>query len=177
MAQPAKHLRVVEGAVDHESGELLPPTVENLQAEIASLNDELTGAIRALKGESRRLEELKRDKAAEARAHEAWPTILGLFDYWREQTGHRRTKWVPDKFWMAWPLWREYGTGNCAAGVAGIGYQPNKQRLDNGKVEVYDSWKLLFRDSVTLERYIKRRPADWILPARFELAVQAEKRR
>ena len=108
-----------------------------------------------------------RDKDAEARANEAWPTIMALHDYWRVQTGHKRARWTPDKFWMAWPLWTEFKTGNCAAGIAGIAHEPNRKLLKNGRWEMFDSWKLLFRDSVTLERYIKRRPVDWTLPERF----------
>lgn len=138
-----------------------------LADEVAALHDQLAGAQRDIRAWRARYAKLERDKRQEAQEHEAWPLLLALHDYWREQTLHLRARWDADKFWMALNLWQTFGSGNCAAGIAGIAYQPNRKQLRNGKWETYDSWKLLFRDSDTLERYIKRRPKDWVCPERF----------
>jgi hypothetical protein len=133
--------------------------------------DELKELIRKFRGQSRELAELRRDKDAEARAHESWPTLFKLFCYWQEMTGHSKAKWGPGRFWDALPLWGTFGTGNVAAGVAGIAFDANRKPMKNGRVEVFDSWELLFKNAGTLERYIKRRPADWVLPERFKEAM------
>ena len=158
MATPA--LKVVEatGPID-------------VPSEQRAMLDVIEGLERDIRGWTRRYAELQRDKDAEARAHESWPTLMALFAYWREETGHLKARWTGDRFWAALPLWQSFGTGNCAAGVAGIGHEPNRKQLKNGRWEVYNSWELLFRNAGTLERYAKRRPKDWVLPARFEAMV------
>lgn len=159
------HLRLLD-----ENGEVTEFACPNCRA----VGDEYDELLRKFRSQSRELAELRRDRAAEAREHEAWPTLRALFDYWREQTGHAKAKWTADRFWDALNLWKEFGTGNVAAGIAGIGYQPNRKQLQNGKMEVFDSWELLFRKADTLERYIKRRPAEWELPELFKKMMSAK---
>lgn len=158
MAISKPNLRLID-----EKGEVTEYSCPNC----AGMEHELKELERKFRAQSRELGLLRSDKDAEARAHESWPILMKLHIYWQEKTGHLKARWVSDKFWQALPLWQEFGTGNIAAGIAGIAYQPNSTRLRNGKIEVHDSWKLLFRDSTTLERYIKRRPKDWILPQQF----------
>jgi hypothetical protein len=168
--KPAKvrtdHLRLVD-----QNGEVSEFACPNCQAK----DDEYDELLRKFRSQSRELAELRRDKAREAREHKAWPTLQALFDYWRELTGHAKAKWTPDRFWHALTLWSDFGTGNCAAGIAGIAYQPNRKQMKNGKWEVYDSWELLFRETGTLERYIKRRPEGWELPELFKKFMEDAK--
>jgi hypothetical protein len=147
-----------------EQGEIHPPDdCPGCQAKEHEL-EELT---RKMRGMARELGELRRDKDREAREHEAWPTILALFDYWREQTGHAKARWTGDRFWIALPLWKEWGAGNMAAAIAGIAFDPNRKPMRNGKIEVYDDWETVFKNSGNLRRYAARRPPDWTLPEQF----------
>lgn len=155
---PVPNLRLID-----ENGELTPYSCPNC----GGMEHELKELERKFRAQSRELGLLRADKDAEARAHESWPTLMKLHIHWQEATGHIKARWTPDKFWQALSLWQEFGTKNIAAGIAGISYEPNSTVLRNGKTETYDSWKLLFRDSTTLERYIKRRPKDWVLPQQF----------
>jgi hypothetical protein len=148
-------------AVDPQTGEISEYACVSCQRK----EDELAELWRKFRGQSRELAELRRDRDAEARAHRAWPVLLMLFDYYKVLTGHGRARWTPDRFWCALGLWREFGSGNCAAGIAGIAYDPNRKQLKNGRFEVFDSWELLFRNSGTFERYCRRRPKDWVCPA------------
>jgi hypothetical protein len=159
-ASPASHLRLI----DTFTGEITEYACNNC----AGKEHELKELERKFRAQSRELGLLRADKDAEARAHESWPTLMKLHIHWQEKTGHSKARWTTDKFWQALSLWQEFGTKNVAAGIAGIAYQPNSTLLRNGKTEVHDTWKLLFRDSTTLERYIKRRPKDWILPQQFQ---------
>jgi hypothetical protein len=154
-----KHLRLL----DTETGEV----TEFACAHCKGKEDELVELTRKMRGLARELGELRRDRDTEAREHEAWPMLLGLFGYWQELTGHTRARWEQGRFWLALPLWKIFGTGNIAAAIAGLAYDANSKPLKNGKIEVYDSWELLFRNAGTLERYMKRRPKSWELPERF----------
>ncbi len=144
-------------------------------ARICQLEDQLAGAEKEIRAWRSRYSDLKRDREDEARRHAAWPTLVALFDYWRELSGHTKAQWSADRFWQALPLWRAWGTGNVAAGIAGITYQPNSKLLRNGKLEVYNSWKLLFKDTETMERYIRRRPKGWQLPDHLKEIYERER--
>jgi hypothetical protein len=153
-AEPARHLAIVEAVEVDPQAQAFLDTIAGLEHDVRSW--------------ARRYAELQRDKNAEARAHDSWPTLSALFTYWRQLTGHGRARWTGDRFWLALPLWQTFGTGNCAAGVAGIAHDPNRKPMKNGKVEVFDSFELLFRNAGTLERYIRRRPRGWVLPPQFK---------
>lgn len=156
MAEQA--LRLVD-----EHGEL----TEHSCRHCAAKEHELSELTRKMRGLARELGELRRNREEEARQHQAWPTLLALWDYYRQLTGHTKARWTAERFWVALALWRAFGTGNIAAGIAGIAYDANRRELKNGKIEVYDSWELLLRNADTLERYIRRRPKDWTLPPQF----------
>ena len=154
---PAAALKIVE-AVDSA------PVDPQYQAML----DTIDGLQRDIRGWARRYADLQRDKNAEARSHEAWPVALRLWGYWVEQTGHARAKWSQDRFWILLPHLQQWGAGNCAAAIAGIAFDANSKRLKNGKLEVFDTWELCFRSTGTVERYMRRRPSGWALPAGFE---------
>ncbi len=141
-----------------------------------AMQDTIDGLERDIRGWARRYADLQRDKNAEAAAHQAWPTLLALFKYWQTLTGHTRVKWMTKrcgaaKFWLALPIWEEWGTGNFAAGIAGFAYDPYTKPIKNGKLEVYSDWETLCKDSGAMRRYIGRRPLDWVLPPELEALV------
>src|SRR5437870_5016340 len=152
------HLRVVD-----EQGELhedCPGCIERQHA-----LDELA---RKYQGALSQIGRLRADKDAEARAHEAWPSLLALFRYWGELTGHTRVAWTSEHFWCALPMLKVWGGGNLAAAIAGIAHDPNRKRRANGSWEVYDDWQTCLRNSGNVRRYIGRRPQGWTLPANLE---------
>lgn len=178
----ARHLHVAEdliGEVDPVTGELhtdqasLEHALRAAHGELQAKDHELDELIRKFKGQSRELGELRRDRDREAREHEAWPTLVKLHKYWRQQTGHTRVTFTPASFWVALPQLKNWGLGNLAAGVAGIAHDPNRRQLKNGKWETYDDWETLMRNQGNVRRYIGRRPEGWELPG--ELAEEPGK--
>jgi hypothetical protein len=164
-ASPASHLKLI----DVSTGEI----TEHACAGCAKKEDELDELFKKMRGLAHELAVLRRDKLQDARDHQAWPTLYGLFQYWQELSGHTRVKWTTknsgaSKFWIALPLWEEWGTGNFAASIAGLIYQPYEESLKNKKKQRYDDWETLCKDSASIRRYIQRRPADWTLPSQFE---------
>jgi hypothetical protein len=159
-AKPApRHLRIID-----DQGEVTEFACPHCQHK----EDELAELVRKFRGQSRELAELRRDKDAEARAHEAWPTAIKLFDYWKLLTKHSKAKWSEDRFWVLLPSLKNFGAGNCAAAIAGIAHDPNTRVQRNGKTERYDDFATCFGSAGRVERYAKRRPKDWTLPEQFE---------
>lgn len=157
------HLRVVQ--LDENTGEILDAIPECPHC--AGKQHELDELVRKMKGLARELGEMRRDKDAEAREHQAWPTAVKLWEYWKEQTGHKRSKWKEDRFWLLLPRLQTFGSENCAAAIAGIAYQHYTEQRKNGSTEHYDSWDCCFGSTEKTEKYIKRRPKNWVLPAEF----------
>lgn len=130
---------------------------------------ELTELLRKFTGQSRELGELRRDKDEEAREHEAWPMAVKLFEYWKQQTGHKRARWTEDRFWVVLPHLKKLGAANCAAAIAGLAFQHYEKPRRNGSIEHFDGWETCFKDAGRVESYAKRRPTDWVLPPEFEV--------
>jgi hypothetical protein len=152
-AQPARHLRVID-----DTGEVLPE-----HPEIQRLEDEIKGLERALKTEIRRYEELKRDKDAEARAHQLWPKAMDVFNAWRKATNHPRAVWTADRFWVIEPFLKkkEYGLAVCLRGVAGIAFDHFSVRRKNGTVRHFDEFERVFADAKSLEERANAAPKGW----------------
>jgi hypothetical protein len=141
-----------------DTGEIL-----DQHPDVQRLEDEIRGLTRALKREIRLHEELKRDKDAEARAHQLWPKAMAIFAAWKIATGHSRSDWTPDRFWQIepWLRNRKYGVEVCVRAVSGIAFDPFVSRRRNGTVERHDSWELCFRDTCHVEKYASKCPKGW----------------
>jgi hypothetical protein len=150
----AAHLRVV----DTSTGDVLDE-----HPEVLRLNDEIRGLQRALASESRRYEELKRDKDAEARAHQLWPKAMDIFGAWQKATNHPRSEWTADRFWTIEPFLRnrKYGLEVCLRGVAGIAFDHYSTPRKNGSIRRFDEWERVFKSAGDLEERANAAPKGW----------------
>lgn len=138
---------------DPETGEVLEkaPCANCLQ-----LEDQLAGAEKEIRSWRASYANLKRDKNEEARAHDRWGLAVALWHEWVYATGHAKSQWSGDRFWLCVPFLEVDGFVICRWAVWGIAYQPNTKQLSSGQVEVYDSWELCFKNRGTFERYAVR---------------------
>jgi hypothetical protein len=141
-----------------DTGEIL-----DQHPDVQRLEDEIRGLQRSLASESRRYEELKRDKDAEARAHQLWPKAMAVFKVWQQVTNHPRAVWTADRFWLIEPFLRkkEYGLETCLRGVAGIAWDHYSTPRKNGTIRHFNEWERLFKDAGSLEERANAAPKRW----------------
>jgi hypothetical protein len=141
-----------------DTGEIL-----DQHPDVQRLEDEIRGLQRSLASESRRYEELKRDKDAEARAHQLWPKAMAVFHVWQQVTNHPRAVWTADRFWLIEPFLRkkEYGLEVCLRGVAGIAWDHYSVPRKNGSIRHFNEWERLFKDAGQLEERANSAPRRW----------------
>ena len=151
MTEPARHLAVV----DTETGE-----VKDSCPGCATLRDQLAGAERDVRAWRARYANLERDTEAEAREHALWDDAKALFGYWKGKTGHSRSRWTADRFWVVEPLLREYGDAMCRKAIDGAAFDPYTTTRRNGSVKRHDDWDLIFRNASKLEEFCNRAPRE-----------------
>lgn len=143
------HLHVV----DRDTGEVHPgcPSCD-------ALKDQLAGANKDIAAWRSRYALLKREKDAKAREHEHWPVIEGLFDEWKVECRHPRSKFTPDDFWLCLPFFQEHGRHMCRLAILGAAFDCFKTRRANGSTKRHDDWTLIFRDRSKYEDMVNRAP-------------------
>lgn len=150
MSQATRNLRVV----DTETGE-----ARDFDSYVQELEDHISGLQRDIRAEHTRFENLKRDKAAEAQAHEWWPRALKLFKLWKLETGHTNSCWSSDRFWLCVPAMKTYEDTMIEDAIRGLAFDPATRPLKNGKgIERYDRWETLFKTVANVEWYANRAP-------------------
>lgn len=140
----ARHLH----PVDPETGEINCIECLERQRILDELNRKYHGALA-------QIGKLRADKEAEARGHQLWGLAVALWKEWKFATGRTRSNWREDRFWQCEPFLRKDGFVICRWAVWGVAYMPNTKQVGE-HLEVYNDWKLCFRDSDTFERYAKR---------------------
>jgi hypothetical protein len=143
------HLAVV----DTETGE-----VKDDCAGCAELRAQLAGAERDVRSWRSRYAALERDKERDAQNHEVWKPIAELHRYWRTKCNHPRSKFGADEFWMALPIWQEYGEDMCRRGIDGAAYDPYTTTRRNGSKKRHDGWELIFKNRPKFEEFVNRAP-------------------
>jgi hypothetical protein len=151
-AQPARHLH----PVNSQTGEIEDPVIQGLR-------DEVKGLERALRKEIRAHEELRRDKEAEARDSRHWPVAVVIFKAWQAKTGHTRSAFTADRFFLVEPFLKrkEYGPVVCVRAVAGIAFDHFSAKRRNGSVRRFDEWERCFADAKQLEERASAAPRGW----------------
>lgn len=140
-----KHLRLVP-----ETGELEEldacPSCKEYERDIRSKNATIT--------------QLRRDRAAKARASDLWPVAIGLFDYWRDRCGHKRTKWKIERFEQVEPFLKEHGVDLCRLAIEGAAFDCFVTERKNGTLKRHDDWGLIFRpgDPDKFDEFVKKAP-------------------
>jgi hypothetical protein len=143
------HLHVV----DTSSGE-----VQEGCPSCDALKDQLAGANKDIAAWRSRYALLKREKDAKAREHEHWAVIEGLFDEWKVECRHPKSKFTPDDFWLCLPFFQEHGRHMCRLAILGAAFDCFKTRRANGSVKRHDGWELIFRDRAKTEEFVNRAP-------------------
>lgn len=148
MGEPASHLRLI----DPDTGELTEAACPTCKDRAFQL-DELT---RKYHGVLAQLGKMRADKTAEAKAHKWWGLAISLFQDWKMVTGHYRSGWTAERFWLCQPFLESDGYATCRFAVWGLAACPNVKRITDDYQEVYDDWELCFRTRATFERYANR---------------------
>ena len=164
-----RHLRVLDG--DVETGEV--HTCEHC----APLRTEVEGHLDNIRGLNYKLSKLKRDLDAEARADKRWPVGKRLFIIWQRVTERPGTKWKWDRFGLVEGFLKDGSTGpdealldpgpprndfeKCAAAIIGRGLDCFSTKRKNGKVQKFNEWERIFKNSGEMDESMERRPRDW----------------
>jgi hypothetical protein len=154
-ANPARHLHVI----DRDTGE----TFDECPA-CATKEVELKGLERDVRTWIKRYDELKRDKELEAREDNLWPMAVRVFQAWQKATGHTRSVFNADRFFLIQPFLKnekEYGPEICLRAVAGIAYDCFSVKRKNGSIRKFDEWERVFKDAAQLEERANAAPKDW----------------
>ena len=139
---------------------------------------EVAGLQHTIRSLSYKLEELKRDKEAEAREHELWDPTMDLFTLWlraaeccerqhdeRKTKAHKRSKLTATRFFCALPFLSKEGVEMCQQAIIGRVYQHFYDRRANGTRIRYFEFQRIFesekRFAGAFEESANRRPTDW----------------
>jgi hypothetical protein len=149
VTEPARHLRPVDSEptipeglrVVSADGEMLGEYAAFLQG----LEDHIAGLQRDVRAEHLRYENLRRDKAAEAKAHPLWPDAVTVFKYWKKTCNHPKSAFSPDRFEQVRPFLEKHGIEVCKRAVDGAAFEPFTTKRRNGTTKRHDGWGLIFR--------------------------------
>lgn len=165
-AEPVRHLRSAPEpteatllVLNPASGET-KPLIEYTQG----IKDTLTTLTNKYQAACAEITRLKRDKEAEARAHEFWDQAQALHDWYAIATGHPGRKFGAEEFYQALPRLKDRTVGliGFLQAIAGIAFDPKKSSTPqrNGRFTIYDSWEHVTRNSANLQSYRDRAPGD-----------------
>lgn len=145
MPEPARHLRVVdEAGVIHDDC----PGCKAREADIEGLQS----TIRSL---SAKLRNARQDADAKARADEAWPKALELWDYWMRRTGRanrkgRKPKFTEDRFRVVGKFIQGEGLHQCKLAIDGLlasEWHAKRGKWTTREGPVYDEFERPFSNS------------------------------
>jgi hypothetical protein len=176
-AQPDRHLRPVEDTaplvvVNPETGERMGMLADYMQ----SLEDEVAGLQRDVRGWAARYGDLKRNKDAEAEKSEVWPAAVRVFEYWRVKTGRsKRTIFTLDRFELVRPWLEKLGDPKatpddrlaeaealCKLAVDGIAFDHYVEQAKNGTQRHHTGFHLIFKEADQFEKRCNSAPRERI---------------
>ncbi len=146
-----------------------------LAAQLDQERSKLKGAERDINAWRVRYEELRRDKEAEARAHELWDPALDLFNLYNAAAGYYEGRGKPkgcrfsaERFWLILPFLKAEGPEMCQRAIIGRCSDHHVGQRKNGRPIHYDEFERIFgakgkaataRDN--FEESVRRVPKDW----------------
>jgi hypothetical protein len=176
-AKPARHLKPVEDTaplvvVNPETGERMGMLADYMQ----SLEDEVAGLQRDVRGWAARYGDLKRNKDAEAEKSEVWPAAVRVFEYWRVKTGRsKRTIFTLDRFELVRPWLEKLGNPKaspdvrlteaealCKLAVDGIAFDHYVEQAKNGTQRHHTGFHLIFKEADQFEKRCNSAPRERI---------------
>lgn len=144
--------------------ETLQAAVEREQAALAQAQDTVRGLQRDIRGWTTRYANAIRNRQQEAETQADWPIAKRLFEYWREQCKHPRSRWTLDRYETVQPFVGQYGAADCCRAIAGAAFDPFITVARNGASLRHDSWELVFRNAGKVEQFANRAPRNFKAP-------------
>lgn len=154
---------------------------------LAQADIQVAGLEHEIRSLSYKLEELKRDREADARAHELWTPALDVFGLWRTVTGkiegkNRRIQLSGERFYLVLPFLKSEGEGECQQAVIGrCADHYTSTRQANGSTIHYWEWERIFGSMgqgqtarSNFEESRDRAPDNWqrwVVKAGYEVAT------
>lgn len=176
------HLHVV--TINEQTGETREgcPHCAARAEEEQRLEDVIEGLQRDIAGWAARHAELKRDKAAEAKADPLWPNAVRLFRFYCRLTGKpgkpRRLTWTVERFEEVRPFLKKHGLAMCERAIVGRVFDHHIGQRRNGSPIHYHEWGRIFgamgkgSAAENFEESCRRAPLDFV----SELAAEDEAR-
>lgn len=118
---------------------------------------------RDIKAWQARYNTLKGEKEQEAMDSDEWEMAEVIFDVWRIQSNHSRSRFSFDRFQEIIPRLKEHGFELCVRAVAGLCFDPNSKDRKNGTKQVFNDIELAMRDQKHFEEYCRKAPLPWKL--------------
>ena len=148
MSAPA--LRVVTA-----DGELLDgcPTCEEKDDVIAGLEE----TVRRL---GSTITKLRRDREADAKNSDLWPTVQALYEFWKQECRHPRASLDVTDFEQAERFVRKHGEELCRRAIRGIAYDHWTSTRKNGSTKRHDTWEFIFRSNTNFMECVNRAPRE-----------------
>lgn len=189
---PERHLKAVEraGTDEEPRGPLLRlvnpddgtyvevvgnpiEQLDRLKRELAENEDERDGLVETVRSQAAKIRNLRRDRERSAGASANWPAALEAFEYWRVVTGHPRSKFTVERFYLLEPFLERDGLDLVKLAIDGAGHEPYRADKPNrnGTVEVYDSLETIFKSRASFERHVNRAPRERLRQVRDEAGV------
>lgn len=150
-----KHFQVV----DTRTGQAHP-----LASYLQPLSDAIEGLQRDIRGWTSRYADLRRNKVTKAKESALWDLAAELFEFWRQECNHKRSKFTVERFWLIEPFLEDtehYGPEICRRAIAGAAFDPFTTKRKNGSTKRHDDWELIFRNAGKVEEFCNRAPQDW----------------
>lgn len=147
-----------------------------LEAELAHVQDEADGLTETVRSQAAKIRNLRRDKEAEARGSKHWPDAVEAFTYWKQATGHPRTQFTAERFFLLEPFLRKDGLDLVKAAIDGAAYDPHTASRPNrnGKRETYDALETIFKSRASFERHVNRAPLERLRQLREKAGALSE---
>ena len=140
----AEPLRLIDGdGVVHEHG---CPHCEGHEADVRNLEQEVTKLLR-------RIKVLEADKERERRLYAHRQLVSGLFDFWKDCTGHAKSRLDGDRFDAIKARIEDgYTDEQCRLAIIGAAVDP----FVDPKKKRHDGVGLVFRNGEKLEDFANR---------------------
>lgn len=144
-------------AADRQTGELLCDSCSEHEVHVKGLQGEIKGLMLQVAA-------LKADKNRELTERPYYTYAIELWDHYKQKTSRKRIKFDHARYELIEKFFLQgESLDTIRLAIDGIAYEPNSKMQKNGRLEIYNSWELLFRNRGTFERYCNRAPKESLI--------------
>lgn len=134
---------------------------ERCAPEFQRLSDELVGAMETIRRQAAALGKARREQGDGLKEHAHWERAQRLFQVWKRETGHVRSKWTTERFKRAIPFLAEYDDEIWVRAICGLAFDHYTTDRANGTKQKHDGWDVLLKSTDKFEEYANRSPLTW----------------